>query len=289
MIREEYAALPPAPQEDRGGLQRPRRGAIRRYRSWLWRLGGLLLLAVVGLVCTGIVDSSGIKAQVLAQIANACSGDGGVLSLVEDYRGASTKSHGSVAVCQELVRLKPDDAGAQVMLGKAYTDTGQTKEAMACYQHALALDPNCFEAHLGTGKAHFDQGSYHEAIASYQRALKIRPRSAEAHLALGLALSNAGQYEEAIQAFQKAKELDPAVVESHVMTGQACLQAGLCAQAIECFKNAVQADQSYAQAYFNLGRAYLRVGDKSLALEQQRILQDLNPTLADQLLGLISP
>jgi tetratricopeptide (TPR) repeat protein len=72
------------------------------------------------------------------------------------------------------------------------------------------------------------------------------------------------------------------------MTGKAYLQAGMYAQAIESFKDAVQTDQEHAQAYFNLGRAYLRVGDKALALEQQRVLQNLDPRLAGQLLNMIN-
>jgi superkiller protein 3 len=291
MIREEYS-MPP--QATRGVVWRKGRGVMRRApkRDLLRlgsRLGVLLVLAVLGIVCTGIVDSSGIKARVLAGIASACSNKAGVYSLLQEHHSASAKSRSSVAVCEELVRLKPGDASAHVMLGNAYVDTGCMQEASACYQKALALDPNCFEAHLGMGKAHFDRGRYSEAIESYRKALKIRPRSADAHLSLGLALSNAGKYEEAMQAFQKAKELDSTVVETQVMMGKACLQVGMCAQAIQCFKEAVQADQGHAQAYFNLGRAYLRVGDTGLAMEQQRILQGLDSQLADQLMELIHP
>ena len=289
MIREEYAMPPRAARGDGGCAIRKGRGVMGKHRPWLLRLGILLLLAVLGIVCTGIVDSSGIKARVLAGIASACSSDAGAYSLLQGHRGVSAKSRSSVAVCEELVRLKPGDPSAHVMLGNAYVDVGRTPEAVARYQEALVLDPNCFDAHLGMGKVYFDRCSYSEAIGSYRKALKIRPRSADAHLSLGLALSNAGKYEEAMQAFQKAKELDPTVVETQVMLGQACLQAGLCAQAIECFKEAVQADQGHTQAYFNLGRAYLRVGDRGLALEQQRILQSLDSRLADQLMELIHP
>ena len=90
-----------------------------------------------------------------------------------------------------------------------------------------------------------------------------------------------------MQAFRRAKELDPQITETQVLTGRAYLQAGLYSQAIECLKDAVRTDQQHAQAYYNLGRAYLRVGDRGLAMEQQEILQSLNPHLANQLLMLI--
>ena len=289
MIREEYAvASRTAP--DQKSKQKHRQSSVTgRYQWWLLRLGILLVLVVLGLVATRVIDASGVRAHVLAAVANACSPNTAGYSLLKEQSGASVKSRSSVAVCEELVRLKPDDAPTRAMLGLAYTDVGRTKEAIACYEQALALDPDCFDAHLGMGKMAFGRGAYPEAIAAYRKAVKIRPRSADAQLSLGLALSNAGQYEEAIQAFQRAKELDPAIVETQVITGQTYLQAGMCAQAIQCFKEAVQTDQAHARAYFNLGRAYLRVGDRGLALEQQRILQGLDQNLADQLLQMINP
>jgi tetratricopeptide (TPR) repeat protein len=288
MIREEYPMPPRTARGGEGMVRRETRGIMGRGRPWLWRLGLLVLLVVLGLAGVGLVNASGLKTRVLAGIATACGRDTGAFSLLDERPGVRARSHSSVTVCEELVRLQPADASARVMLANAYTDTGRTKEAMSCYQEALVLDPNCFDAHLGMGKAYLGQGSCSEAIGSYRKALRIRPDSAAAHLSLGLALSNAGKYEEAMQAFQKARELDPTIVETQVMTGKAYLQAGMCAQAIECLKGAVQTDQEHAQAYFNLGRAYLRVGDKGLALEQQRILRSLDPTLAGELLDMIN-
>jgi tetratricopeptide (TPR) repeat protein len=301
MIREEFSmpqpAVPGAPKRgiprlgthDKRGSSSPKgRSPVGRHHAWLLPLLLAVLLVVAGLLCVKMLDASGLKARVLADIAGVRSQEGGTSSLLNERRGDSVGSRNSVAVCQKLVKLNPTDAGAHVKLGNAYAQMERTQEAMASYQEALALDPNSFEAHLSLGKAYFNQGAYAEAIVSYRKALKIRPRAADAHLSLGLALSNAGKYDEAMQAFQKAKELDPGVVEAQVMTGQAYLKAGMYAQAIESFRDAVQTDQEHAQAYFNLGRAYLSVGDRGLALEQQRVLQKLDPRLADQLLDMIN-
>ncbi len=301
MIREEFSMPQPAVQgapkrelprsgtQNKQGSSSPRgRALASRYRAWLLPSLLLVLLVMAGLFCVKMIDASGLKAKALADIAGVRSREGGTYSLLKEPRGDSVASRSSVTVCQKLVKLKPTDASAHVMLGNAYAQMERTQEAMASYQEALALDPNSFDAHLGMGKAYFGQGSYAEAIGAYRKALKIRPRAADAHLSLGLALSNAGKYDEAMQAFQKAKELDPGVVETQVITGQAYLQAGMYSQAIESFKDAVTTDQEHAQAYFNLGRAYLSVGDKGLAREQQRALQNLDPRLANQLLNMIN-
>ncbi|OHB64566.1 MAG: hypothetical protein A2Y76_11095 [Planctomycetes bacterium RBG_13_60_9] len=288
MIRDEFSVPQQRSRHDTDKFKREVRSMRGKGRSWMLWLCVPVLLVLAGVVGMAIIDSSGIKARVLADVAGYGSESAGATSFVKGHSGASARSGFSVAACEKLVRLKPTDPSAHVLLGNAYADMGRTQEAVACYKEALTLDPDCFEAHLGMGKAHFACGAYPEAVASCQRALQLRPGSADAHLSLGLALSNAGKYDEAMQAFQRAKELDPAIVETQVLTGKAYLQAGMCAQAIECFKDAVQTDQQHAQAYFNLGRAYLRVGEKGLAIEQERILQDLDPRLASQLSQLIN-
>ncbi len=288
MIPDEFS-LPRRPRQDlRGEIRREIGFWVSKGRRWLLGLGSLVLLIVLGFVCMRLIDASGIKGKVLADLAGLGAEHAGGSSLLTQPRSASALPRNSVAVCEKLVRLKPDDASARVLLGNAYAEVGRAQEATICYQEALGLDPNCFDAYLGIGKVQFDHGAFSEAVASYEKALKIRPRSASAHLSLGLALSNAGRYEEAMQAFQRAKELDPTVVETQVLTGRSYLQAGMYAQAIESFRDAVRTDQEHAQAYFNLGRAYLRVGDRGLALDQQRILQKLDAQLADQLLSLIN-
>ncbi|MCU0915263.1 MAG: tetratricopeptide repeat protein [Planctomycetes bacterium] len=287
MIPDEFTLPQVAGWPEIEMARRLRHRLFRECRRWGPRLGVLILLTVLGGVGKKLIDASGIRAAVLADIANVCSSEADTSSLLKGHDSASAKAWSSLAVCQRLVQLKPQDAQAHVMLGNAYMAVGRSPEAVERYHDALTLDPNCFEAHLGMGKVHFARGGYSDAVGWYQRALKIRPRSADAHLSLGLALSNAGQYEEAMQAFQKAKELDPAAVQDQVHAGNSYLQAGMCAQAIEYLRGAVHADQKHAQAYFNLGRAYLRVGDKALALEQQRILQGLDRRLAEQLRHMI--
>jgi len=287
MIWDNY--LPPQPSQDHQ-VRGPSTTSpmARGYQPKLLLIGALIVVAGAGSALLCLFDPSSLKARVLMGIAGTRSDEDGGYSFLKKHSVTSDNVGATVAICENLVRLKPTDARARVLLGDAYAGIGRTYDAVASYQEALGLDANCFEAHLGMGKAQAELGHYPEAIESYQRALRIRPDSADAHLSLGLALSNAGKYEEAMRAFQRAKELDPGIAETQVLTGKAYLQAGMYTQAIECLENAVQTDQEHAQAYFNLGRAYLRVGDRDLAIRQQHILQNLDPQLADQLLQLIN-
>lgn len=263
------------------------RGRVGERRFWVLRIAILATLAFVGVVCLGLLSSNSIKDRVLVGVSNTYADRARAHSFLKRHYSTPAQSADMVAACERLVKLKPQDPGARVLLGNAYVDAGRVQEAIACYREAISQDPDCFEAHLGLGRAHSERGSYGEAINSYERALRLQPGSADAHLSLGIALSSEGRYDEAMQAFKRAKELDPQVTETQVLTGRAYLQVGMYAQAIECLKDAVRTDERHAQAYYNLGRAYLRVGDTGLAMEQQHILQNLNPVLADQLLSLM--
>lgn len=286
MIPDEYVP-PPEPRRKESRRKRMGPRLVDRHRSRLLWIGALIFVAGAGSAAVSLIDSSGIKARVLVNIADTCPDEQGAYAVLKKHYGISGGSRGAVATCQEFARLKPLDAYAHVLLGDACVDTGRIPEAVDSYERALALDSACFEAHLGMGKAQCELGHYPEAIASYERALGLKPDSADAHLALGLALSSAGQCDRAMQSFQRAKQLDPQIAGTQVTTGKTFMQAGMYAQAIECFQDAVQADHAHAQAYFNLGKAYARVGDTALAMEQHRVLQSLDPQLADQLLHFI--
>ena len=251
------------------------------------RIGILVLLVFIGVVCIGLLDSNRIKTRFLVGVANTYPDSTRAYSFLKRHYSTPAQSANTVAACEGLVKLKPEDSGAHVLLGNAYIDAGRLQEATASFREAISLDPNCFDAHLGMGRAHFERGAYSEAIDSYQRALRIRPGSADAQLSLGIALSSSGRYDEAMQAFKRAKELDPQVTETQVLTGRAYCGPGCTRRPSSASKTPCRSMRRHAQAYYNLGRAYLRVGDRDLALEQQRILQEINPRLADQLLSQI--
>ena len=257
-----------------------------RYEPWVLRVGILTVLVFVGIICVGLLGSNRIRTHVLVGVANTYPDSARAYSFLKKHYSTPAQAANTVAACENLVKLKPEDSGAHVLLGNAYADVGRLQEATASYREAISRDPNCFDAHLGLGRAIPSEG----AITRPSTRTRERCESAPARrmrISLGIALSGSKRYDEAMQAFKRAKELDPQVTETQVLTGRAYLQAGMCAQAIECFKDVVQIDQEHAQAYYNLGRAYLRVGDKGLALEQHRILENLNPRLAEQLMSLI--
>lgn len=280
------AAAPRRAPSAHGG--RPQ-GPSRQARRLTWSLGvvAVVLGAVFWAIRMEFISLDGARACVLSHIAGVYPDQANTYTFLGKHYSTNGRPQDALEACEKLVQVSPTDPQAHVLLGNAYDAASQPDVAADCYVKALELDPNCYEAHIGLGKVRSIQGDYAEALESYERAVKIRPDSATAYVALGMAFSNLGRFEEAMEAFKQAKEIDPAVSETQIRSGKACLNAGQYGEAITCFKSVVLVDQGHAQAHYNLGRAYLRVGDKALAIEEQRILQDLDSPLAGRLLDMI--
>jgi len=280
--------VPPAAQRQQGA-SRSRAVAHRSHRVRTSLLVMSILVAIVFvLIQAGVIELDRVRAAILRHIVAVCPDQAGAYKYLNKHYNATGRPREAVDACEKLVAMRPEDPCAVVLLGDAYGDENRPEEAITSYQKAITLDPNSFNAHFGLGKAYSALGRYVEAIDSYHHALKIQPGSAAAHMSLGLALSSAGRYEEAMQAFQQAKQIDPMINEVQVISGNSYLEAGLYRQAIACYRDAITIDQNHARAYYNLGKAYLEIGDRGLAIEQQHILESLDPGLADQLGRLIN-
>jgi tetratricopeptide (TPR) repeat protein len=59
-------------------------------------------------------------------------------------------------------------------------------------------------------------------------------------------------------------------------------------ESIDAFKKAIRLNPQLADAYYGLGLVYLLLGDKDYALEQYKILKNLNTDLANTLLDFIN-
>jgi tetratricopeptide (TPR) repeat protein len=184
---------------------RPTRTTATGHSRLRHSLGILALVLGVAywLIWIGIIDLDGARAAVLDQVAgiypqyaraNVAAGKG--------YAMSARARQNRIKTCERLVQTRPDDPLALVLLGDAYRDEDDLRQARICYGKALDLDANCFEAHVSLGKLHSEQKQYEQAEAAYQQALTIKPDSAEVHVALGMIYSNQGRYEQAMLAFR---------------------------------------------------------------------------------------
>ena len=112
---------------------------------------------------------------------------------------------GSQREAQAAIALTPNAPQPYYILGLIAKSQSRSEDAAASFQQVLKLDPNDVGANVNVGQIYSQQRKYPEAIAAFRLALAAEPYNATALYNLGMALTRAGQREEGqkfIQRFQ---------------------------------------------------------------------------------------
>ena len=204
------------------------------------------------------------------------------------YYGEAGMYREEIEACKQAIRIKPDDAEAHYNFGVAYGNLGMYREALEAYKQAIRIKPDYAKAHYNLGLAYANLDMYREEIEAYKQTIRIKPDYAEAHYNLGVVYANLGMYREAIEAFKQTIRIKPDDAEAHYNLGVAYgKNLGMYREAIEAFKQAIRIKPDFAKAHYNLGLDYLAVNDRGSALEEYKILKDLDPESANKLFNLI--
>ncbi len=197
--------------------------------------------------------------------------------------GESGKYEEAIESYKQALRIDPDLAGAHYNLGLDYGGLGKYKKAIKSYKQVLKIDPDFKKAHKSLGDAYGRLDKYKKAIKSYKQAIRLDPDYRDAHDSLGYAYNLLGKYKEAIESFKQAIRLDPDYADAHDSLGYAYLNLGKFQEAIESCKQAISIDPDFVYAHSNLGLAYHYSNDRNSALEQYKILKELDTELANEL------
>lgn len=158
----------------------------------------------------------------------------------------------AIASLHKALELKPDYALAQNTLGRLFWQEGERGEAIAAFDRAIALAPDLAEAHYNRALAAAQTGDTQKALAGFRTALALKPDYLEAQLNLGLALLDSKQVGEAIREFRKAIERTPLSAEAHNNLGIALLQDRQWRPAAAEFQETLRLKPEWAQARHNL-------------------------------------
>lgn len=86
----------------------------------------------------------------------------------------------SIAVYQDIIRVKPGHLGAYNNLANIYYTTGRTEEALSSWRKAAEIDPSFIDAQLNLGKILYVQGKLKESAQRFEAVLRGDPNNAEA-------------------------------------------------------------------------------------------------------------
>jgi len=171
--------------------------------------------------------------------------------------------------------------------GLIFLWTDDYEEALPYFQNAVEKDPNYADAWFYIGYCNGELGRHTEEIEAYKQAIRIKPDYAEAHYNLGAAYVSLGRYYEASEAYKQAIRIKPDDAEAHYNLGAAYVSLGRYYEASEAYKQAIRLKPDWADAHYCLGLTYWLLEGRDSALQEYRILKDLDEDLANQLFNLI--
>jgi len=159
--------------------------------------------------------------------------------------------------------------------GLASLSAGDYEVALSYFELAVAIDPRDAETWFRIGVCRAELGRYKEAMGAFTEAIRINPDDAEAHYNLGAAYQDLGLHQEAIASYKEAIRINPDYGEAYL---------GL---AVAAYKLAIRINPDDAEAHYNLGLVYLITGDRDSALDEYKILRELDRDMANKLFNLI--
>ena len=127
-------------------------------------------------------------------------------------------------------------------------------------------------------------GNYDNAVGYFENAANKNPKRAETWVQVGYCKVKQGKNVEAIRAYQQALQLKPNDPEIHNKLGDAYYYSGRLREAIDSYTEAARLRPDWAETFYNLAIAYSESGNPSMAAQQARTLQKLDPKLYEKYL-----
>ncbi len=150
---------------------------------------------------------------------------------------------------EEAVRLQPDHAEANQLLGTVLSRLGRLSEAVPILQRAADASPRSFWPLLELGRIYLETGEYQEAVDVLTTAAGRRADQPQAFALLAQALAGNGQLDQAVSAWRQAITMAPKNVSYRNQLGDVLQQAGNRDEAIAAYREALKLapDNPHAQ------------------------------------------
>ncbi len=123
--------------------------------------------------------------------------------------------------------------------------------------------------HFNAAKAYSRSGDRRQAIAEYRIAIDLDPRFIEARHRLGAELHAAGENAAALKELRRAESISPSYRKAHEILfteGQTLLALGRDDEAFRSFSRAVESKPGFAAAHNEIGKIQLKRGDSAAAV-----------------------
>lgn len=108
-----------------------------------------------------------------------------------------------------FVKMRPDDASAYIVLGRANELQGDDEEALKAYNEAQRLHAGYAEIFAGFGSVYARRGEFEKAVEAFAEAIRLDGEKAEYYAEVAQIYGAEEHWHDAIENWKKAKELEP--------------------------------------------------------------------------------
>ncbi len=184
-----------------------------------------------------------------------------------DLLRAQSKIDASLAAYDQVLRIKPGDAGAHI--AKAYVEIGSGKvsEAQADINAAKKSTPNSLIVFYTQALLDFSQKKHPAALESLQQVLRAAPEHMPSVLLAGAVQYALGSTQQAEQHLKKYLEKNPGNLYATKLLASALLKNGQGQQAIATLAPALKNEVKDPHLYMLAGESYMQAKDYSKAEE----------------------
>jgi tetratricopeptide (TPR) repeat protein len=178
---------------------------------------------------------------------------------------------------REVLRLQPEWAAAQLLMGQALAAQGQWQPAWRHFElvtRLAAADPVGWQS---LAEAMRQCGQLERALRAIRVAERCNAKDAAVHLIRGRILRGLDRHAEAWQAFEQSIALEPGSRATLLEAAMVARQLGSLAEAIRCAKTAAQLDPLHEDTRILLGDLLSDLGRDEEAIRHYFAAVELSP------------
>lgn len=234
-----------------------------------------------------VVNHQSAKAEATFKAARAIHPDSEdiILNLARVYAESGDLKQAAKVI--ESVPVDNRTARMEFVLGAAYDQLKDPKDAIAAYQRANKMDPNSPHTLNALAQALFKNNQFDESLKYYKELAAASPQNADAFVHISEIQRRQGHYKEALATIRKARKLDPTSLEAGYNEGLLLDVLGRFDDAVKTYQHMVNltshANGAYTDAEKNnrsiflerLGGVYLEQNKTDQAVAQYQKMIDM--------------
>lgn len=139
----------------------------------------------------------------------------------------------AISVCERAIALDPKHAYPRNILGRVYTEIGQTAKALDSFQKAVEVKPDFLLGYINLGAVSYLAGEQERALAAFTKALELDRNATSAYFGIAVVYETMGENRQALQALQSCLKINPGHQGALESLGKLQLKEGLTEQALQ--------------------------------------------------------